>query len=105
MKKLNYKFRSKLWRYKGKAAWHFLSVPVALSKEIKTNFSSDSAAWGSIRILANINGMEWKTSLFPDSKRACYLIPIKKSIRKLSDITESENVNIKFKIILADFED
>lgn len=80
----SYAFRAQVWKYsfEGAAAWHFITLPKAVSDEIRFLAADRKSAWGSLRVLARIGGTSWKTSLFPDSKSGCYLLPVKAEVRK-----------------------
>jgi hypothetical protein len=74
-------FKAKLWIYEGKAAWHFVTLPKGESAKIKAVFGSMKRGWGSLPVLATMGQAQWKTSIFPDSKRGAYLLPIKAEVR------------------------
>ncbi len=75
-------FRTKLWRYSGKAAWFFMTIPKSRTQKIKKVGRDISKAWGSIPVNVKIGKSDWKTSVFPDSKLGSYLLPVKAEIRK-----------------------
>lgn len=95
-----YKFRSKLWAYPGMAAWRFLSLPAKDSQKIKTLFGDLAKGWGSLPVKVTVNKTEWKTSIFPDKKRQCYLLPLKREVRKKEQIEDKNTVNFKIRIII-----
>lgn len=88
LRKMHYTFRTKLWRYKGKAAWYFLSTPESDAAVIKQNHARIRRGWGSIPVVVTIGKTTWKTSIFPDSKSGTYLLPIKAAIRKKEHLDE-----------------
>lgn len=94
MKNKKFTFSSKIWKYDGQAAWHFVSLPKILSKEIRKEFFDESAAWGSIKVIAKIGKTEWDTSIFPDTKLGCYLLPIKAKVRKLEGAEEGDRIEV-----------
>jgi len=83
----------------GEGSWYFANLPKDISQEIKQITSDSKNAFGSVKILANINKTSWQTSLFPDSKSDCYVIPIKKSVRKVENLIIDQTIRIKIKII------
>ena len=76
------KFKSKIWLWEGKAAWHFASLPKAESAKIKTAFSEMKRGWGSFRVSVILGKTVWKTSIFPDNSKGTYLLPLKAAVRK-----------------------
>ncbi len=94
MKTKSYTFKGEVWKYKfdGATAWHFITVPKHISSEIKFLSTGKTAAWGSLRITAKIGETEWQTSLFPDSKSGCYLLPVKAAVRRAEKLGDGTRV-------------
>lgn len=51
------------------------------------DFSDLKRGWGSLQVKVTVGKTSWDTSIFPDSKRGAYLLPIKSEVRKKEDIT------------------
>jgi hypothetical protein len=93
MTKKKYKFKTKMWLYPGMAGWHFLSVPREASREIKEkSYKQKRRGWGSVAVTATIGEVTWKTSIFPDKKSSCYIMPVKAEVRKKEGIYERDVV-------------
>ena len=75
-------FKSEIWLWDGKGAWHFITVPKDVSEQIK-GFQADMPrkGFGSVPVKVTIGKTSWKTSIFPE-KKGTYLLPIKKDVRK-----------------------
>lgn len=95
-----YSIKATVWLYQGDAAWHFVSVPVELSANIKQSFGGIKRGWGSIPVLARIKETEWKTSIFYDNKTKTYMLPIKKSVRGEQKISQGTEVEILIEILV-----
>lgn len=94
-----YRTRAKLWLYSGAAAsWHFITIPVKLSREIKNEFGAMAGGWGSIRVEARIGETAWKTSIFPDKKRGAYILPVKSQVRKEESLKAGQSINLLLSI-------
>ncbi|MCC6538077.1 MAG: DUF1905 domain-containing protein [Bryobacterales bacterium] len=77
-----FSFRARVWLYEGQGAWHFVTVPAAVSAEIKEAAQGRAKAWGSVSVTAIAPlGTRWQTSLFRDQKRNAYLLPLKAAVR------------------------
>jgi hypothetical protein len=76
-----FKFRAKVWVYPGPAAWHFVSLPKALSARLKRLFGGLRRGFGSLKVTVTLGGTQWTTSIFPDAKRGSYLLPLKAAVR------------------------
>ncbi|MFO0388357.1 MAG: DUF1905 domain-containing protein [Alphaproteobacteria bacterium] len=91
----DYSFKAAIWLYQGKAAWHFVTLPKAISQEIRVLSFDKQAAWGSVRVSVTIGSTSWKTSIFPDTKAGAYLLPIKADVRKKEKIEAGDTVTVK----------
>jgi hypothetical protein len=95
----SYTFTSKLWLYSGdKAAWHFITVPEDITREINHLYDHKKRGWGSLPVQATIGKTTWKTSMFPDKKTNSFLLPVKASIRKLEKIKKNDILVLKLQV-------
>ncbi len=81
-----YFFEARVWLYLGKAGWYFISVPIAITADIHEKFADRKRGWGSIPVNVQVGASRWKTSIFPDNKAKCFLLPLKSEIRKNENI-------------------
>ena len=87
-------FNAKLWVWPGeKAAWRFVTVPKAESERVKKKIKI-KRGFGSVRVNAKIGKTSWNTSIFPDSKSATYLLPVKASVRRAEGIEDGEAIQV-----------
>ncbi|UQU65858.1 DUF1905 domain-containing protein [Couchioplanes caeruleus] len=70
-----------LWAARKTESWTFVSLPVDASAEIRERAGGLSRGFGSLRVRATIGGSSWRTSIFPDSGRQAYVLPVKRAIR------------------------
>ena len=77
-----YRFSAEVWEHDGDGAWHFLSVPEAEADDIEEVASGTRRGFGSVRVEVTIGTTTWRTSLFPDAKRATYVLPVKRAVRE-----------------------
>lgn len=92
-------FTAKLWKYPGQAAWYFVSLPKAHTKDLKTLASGPSRGFGSLRVNVALGDSSWQTSIFPDNKSGSYLLPIKKEIRRSHNLVDGATFPISVTII------
>jgi hypothetical protein len=91
-----YRFRTKIWLWEGPAAWHFAPVDADVSAEIrKGQEGKKRIGWGSIPVMATIGKTSWKTSIFPEKKSGCYLLPLKADVRKKEGISANDTVEVR----------
>ncbi len=91
---VRYEFTAKLWQTEGKCAWHFASLPAALTKEIRERMKSEEEGWGRLKITAETGKSEWATAIWFDTKQNTYLLPIKAQIRRNEKIETDQDIKI-----------
>lgn len=95
-----YSFATELWRWDGPAAWHFVSLPDDVADEIEERWGHLAAGFKSVRVQVTVGRTTWRTSLFPDSKRGTYLLPVKIAVRKAEDLVDGSTVAVDIEVLL-----
>ena len=80
--KIKYEFTTSMWQHAGPGGWHFVALPKAISKEIRTHFQWQEEGWGRMKAQAQIDAQQWNTAIWYDTKKETYLLPIKATIRQ-----------------------
>lgn len=95
--KSTYRTRAKLWRWSGgKASWFFLTLPAAVSKQIRlVDAGPRRVGFGALRVEATIGDCTWQTSIFPSSGLQAYILPVKAAVRKAEKLVEGKAVNVQ----------
>lgn len=96
-----YRFRTELWLHQGDAAWHFATVPDDVSDDIEARTSHLSRGFGSVRVRVTIGSSTWTTSVFPDSKRGAYLLPVKKEVRRAEGVGAGDDIEVTLEVVDA----
>lgn len=94
-KGIKYAFSSKVWKHSGAAGWHFVSLPEALSKEIREQLKWQEEGWGRLKATAKIGQSEWDTAIWFDGKQKTYLLPLKAEIRKKENLKTGDTKHIE----------
>lgn len=95
-----YRFEAELWRWESvEAAWFFVTVPDDVSDDIEATAPGVDVGFGSVRVEATVGATTWRTSVFPDSKRKAYVLPLKKDVRKRESIDEGDVVEVALNVI------
>lgn len=97
MRSRSYTVHSEIVPYPGMAGWHFVPIPKAQSLDISAAHGSRARGWGSLPVSATIGATRWDTSIFPDKKSGCYLLPLKMQVRNREGLHAGEMV----KVVLA----
>jgi len=86
-------FTAPLWRWSGESAWHFLTVPEAVSDDIASRVEP-GPGFGSVKVVVTVGGTTWSTSVFPDSKSGRYVLPVKAAVRRRERIEDGDEVDV-----------
>lgn len=93
-------FDAPVWEWEGNASWHFVSLPEALTDEIDDRFGHRAAGFGSIRVEVTVGSTTWRTSVFPDGKRATLILPVKKDVRRREGLTVGASGHFELCVVL-----
>jgi hypothetical protein len=87
-----------LWS-EGKRRGHFLTIPVDEAVEIRLESAASGIrrGFGSGRVEAAINGVAWRTSIFPQ-KEGGYVLPIKADVRRRAGIAAGDEVTVELEL-------
>jgi hypothetical protein len=88
-----------LWLWTGdNGSWHFITVPEEQSGEIRAHCLASMRGFKSARVEASINGVAWRTSVFP-IKSGGYILPVKAEIRRKADIAAGDEVTVELELL------
>ena len=87
-------FRAEIWLSEVFAACRFVSLPNQLADEIADTVDGSKPGFGSVRVSVTIGGTTWSTSIFPDSKRGTYVLPLKKAVRSAEGVDVGDTVDV-----------
>ena len=95
---MTYRFRAELWLHPGDAGWHFITLPHDEADEIEEIAAPTARGFGSVPVVVTIGSSTWNTSLFPDTARASYVLPVKKPIRVREGLSAGDAVEIALEL-------
>jgi hypothetical protein len=77
-------FEAELWIWDARRAdsWTFVSLPAEAAEEIHERGPGPRRGFGSLRVRVTLGSSTWTTSIFPDSAKGGYVLPIKRAVRK-----------------------
>ena len=55
--------------------------------------------FGSVRVRVTLGGSTWTTSIFPDSARDCYVLPIKRAVRNAETLGAGDIAKVAVELI------
>jgi hypothetical protein len=84
----------RLWAGEG-GSWHFITIPPEQAVEIRLESAASGIrrGFGSVRVAAQVNGVAWTTSVFPQ-KSGGYLLPVKAAVRRDAGIAAGDEVTV-----------
>lgn len=95
-----YTFESQLYLWSAQDNWYFVNLPESISAEIREVSAPFRRGFGSVRVDVTCGTTNWRTSVFPDSKVGCYILPVKALVRKREHL--AKDTIGKFEIELVD---
>jgi hypothetical protein len=94
-------FDAELWIWDARRAdsWTFVSLPAETGEEIRDLAGGAPRGFGSVRVRATVGGTTWLTSIFPDSARATYVLPVKRAVRKAEALDAGDTATVTVELI------
>jgi Domain of unknown function (DUF1905) len=94
-------FDAELWMWDARRAdsWTFASLPAEASQDIRDLAAGPRRGFGSLRVRVTVGGSTWTTSIFPDSVRGSYVLPIKRAVRKAENLDVGDIANVTVELI------
>lgn len=93
------RFEAEIRRYPGNAAWHFITVPIEISEEIRARTDGNRRGFGSVRVAVEIGSSRWDTSVFPEKLTGCYFLPVKKPVRRAEQLEDGDTAQVVLELI------
>ena len=88
-----HRFSAELWEADAADAWVFLTLPPEVSEEIR-EVPRPPRGFGSVRVEVTVGGTTWRTSVFPDARSGCYVLPVKRAVRQAEDLEVGDTAQV-----------
>ena len=95
-------FTATPWRWSARtepSGWVFVSLPDPVSDLVDE--TGRAAGFGSVRVEVVCGASTWRTSVFPDAARGCFVLPLKKAVRVAEGIEVGEPVTLSVEVVEA----
>jgi len=90
-----------LWLWSGEGGtWHFITVPEEQSADFRAESLARRSGFGSVKVEATINGVTWRTSVFPQ-KSGGYILPVKAKVRRDAGISAGDTVSVRLGLFVG----
>lgn len=94
-----YTFETELWAWSARRElWVFAALPEDVSEEISDEPRPPSG-FGSIKVWVELGSSHWSTSIFPDTERKAYIVPVKKAVRDAEGVGVGDVVEITIEVV------
>ncbi len=91
-------FKADLWPHSA-GSWVFVTVPRDDSDEIR-DVAPDPGGFGSVRVQVTVGETDWRTSVFPDAKSRCFVLPIKKQVRAAEHLDVGDTATVRLTVLM-----
>ena len=88
-----------IWDARRSDSWTFVSLPGEASEEIRELAGGGRPGFGSVRVRVTIGGTTWATSIFPDSARGRYVLPVKRAVRKAEALEAGDVATVTVEVV------
>lgn len=88
------------WDARTDSSWYFTALPPELSEDIR-EIPRPHRGFGSVRVDVRIGDSAWRTSIFPDSTRGAYVLPLKKAVRDAESLVDGGPVTVRLEVLDA----
>jgi hypothetical protein len=78
---------------------HFMSVPEELSGEIRVHALLVRRGFGSVRVEVTVEGVTWRTSVFPSKGTGGYFLPVKMDVLRKTGIAAGDEVTVELELL------
>jgi hypothetical protein len=100
---LVFTFEAELFEWTSSAtSWFFVRMPADQSQELREQMDGLTNGFGSIRVEVSLGESVWLTSVFPDSATKCYVLPVKKAIRKHEELEPGDPTTVTIRVVSID---
>ncbi|GAA1847149.1 DUF1905 domain-containing protein [Asanoa iriomotensis] len=98
---VRFSFDAELWFWDARRddAWVFVTLPVDASAEIRDRTGGIRRGFGSVRVRVAVGGSAWRTSVFPDSASGCYVLPLKKAVRRAEGLDAGDVATVSVELV------
>ncbi|MBX7459158.1 DUF1905 domain-containing protein [Qipengyuania sp. 1NDH17] len=55
--------------------------------------------FGSVKVMARVGGTQWKTSVFPQSKKTEWVLLVSKKVMRAEDLAEGDSVALELNLL------
>ncbi|MEV4416688.1 DUF1905 domain-containing protein [Catellatospora sp. NPDC049609] len=88
-----------LWDARRDESWTFVSLPADVSEEIRELAVGPRRGFGAVKVRVTVGTSAWATSIFPDSARGCYVLPVKRAVRRAQGLDVGDTASVTLELV------
>ncbi|WP_159499669.1 DUF1905 domain-containing protein [Microbacterium sp. 18062] len=88
------------WDARTDASWYFVAVPAEAGEDIR-EIPRMPRGFGAVRVEAEVAGLRWRTSIFPDAASGTYHLPVKRAVRDAASAGEGDSIHVGLTVLDA----
>ncbi|MDS0134432.1 MULTISPECIES: DUF1905 domain-containing protein [unclassified Amycolatopsis] len=94
-------FEAELWEWDARRteSWVFVSLPADASEDIRELAAEPRRGFGAVRVRVTIGATSWQTSIFPDSAREAYVLPVKRAVRNAEGLGVGDTCTVTVELV------
>ncbi|MGV9366318.1 DUF1905 domain-containing protein [Amycolatopsis sp. NPDC003731] len=94
-------FEAELWEWDARRteSWVFVSLPADASEDIRELAAGPRRGFGAVRVRVTIGATSWQTSIFPDSAREAYVLPVKRAVRNAEGLGVGDTCTVTVELV------
>ena len=93
-------FEAELWEWDARRteSWTFVSLPAEASDDIRERTAGPRRGFGAVRVRVTLGATRWQTSIFPDSSRGAYVLPVKRAVREAEGLEVGDTCTVRVEL-------
>lgn len=94
-------FDAELWIWDARRgdSWTFVSLPAEESADVRELVGMPRRGFGSLRVWVTVGTSTWATSIFPDTMRGTYVLPVKRAIRQAEGLGAGDIATVTVELV------
>jgi hypothetical protein len=95
-----YRFTAALYLWESRVeSWVFANLPPDISDEIDDALTGPRRGFGAVKVEVAVGGSRWHTSIFPSKSEQTFVLPVKRAILKVENLTVGDSASFELRVI------
>lgn len=90
-----------LWDARREDTWTFVTLPPEVSVDVEDAAlaAGPRRGFGSVPVEVSVGGSTWRTAVFPDKESGCFVLPIKKPVRRSEGLAPGDSLSVRLRVL------